>query len=132
MRSTLDHVIILLVGMAIVYIALTAYWRVVRAHLYGAFDDLNKGVLLDGQRGLAWLNTKLLGWKTILLAWIAALVQAGSALLTSDLSPFKDLPWSMVFEEKVANWVTFGIAALIPITHAMGMAKAAATPPADD
>ena len=132
MRRDIANIIAIAVVSGIAVVALSGYWALLRAHLRVTYEAMRKDVLLEGQTGLARLNTKLLGWKTIILAWIAGLVQAASLLLQSDLSPFKDLPWSMVFEEKVANWITFAIAAIIPLTHAMGMAKAATTPPASN
>ena len=88
-------------------------------------------IVADTSGWKAWIGAKLIGWKTIVLAWLAGLVQAISAFLASDLSPWQNMPWEKVLDEKVANWITFAIAMLIPLTHAAGMKVAAQQTPVD-
>lgn len=71
------------------------------------------------------------GWKTHILALVAGLAQAWHHITADVIQGWGSLPWSTVVDAKIANWITFVCLALVPITHSMGIAKAAQTPPAD-
>lgn len=127
----MEMVLWLLAAALVLVVAIGYVWYVL-GHLAKANEIVDKQALVDDAQGWwAKLNAKLFGWKTIILGWIAAGTQAVSFLLTQDFSPFKDLPWTMVFEQRVANWITFACAALIPITHALGLKAAAQIPPTE-
>lgn len=108
------------------------YVNVVRQQLRVAGTAMDKpSVVAQAQGFLATLDAHLINWKTVILAWIAGLVQAVQLIPTEALSSWQGLPWAQVVDAKVANWITIGCALLIPILHSRGVAKAALTPPAD-
>ncbi len=116
----------------VVIVALIVYVMYVTKHLTIANATIDKaGIVADTSGWWAWLQAKLIGWKTIVLGWVAMATQAVAFLLTQDFSPYKDLPWTLVFEQRIANYVTFVCAALIPITHALGAKTYAAIAPTD-
>ena len=106
------------------------YATVVRRHLDVVATALDKPAMVDEAEGFwARLNARLLGWKTIILAAVAAVTQAVPAFLDAYLPTIKDAPWAQVVDGKVASWISFGCVLLIPLTHAIGLSKAAVTPP---
>lgn len=116
----------------VVAVIFVIYVTVISKHLTVAGVATGKDATVASTSGwFAWLDAKTANWKTVILAWIAALAQVGSYLTSDVVAGWKDLPWASVFDAKVANWITFACAALIPILHAQGVAKAAVTPPVD-
>ena len=118
-----------------ILVAVTAgffYVRYVSGHVTTATDAIGKANLVAAATTF-WgkINAKLLGWKTIILAWIAGVVQLVAQLGPDVVSGWKDLPWAQVFDAKVANWITIVCAILIPLTHSLGMKQAALAPPVD-
>ena len=71
----------------------------------------------------------LSGWKTIILAVVAGLPQFVQLLSPEMLQSLQGLPWGEIFDPKVANAISFACAALIPITHVIGLNQAAKTTP---
>lgn len=127
------HVVIIVMILAVLgVVAAVVYARTILTHMTVTAQAIDKPALLDGLTGLTWLNTKLLGWKTVILGWIAAATQAVAFFLSSDLSPWKDLPWTLVFEQRIANYITFACAMLVPLTHTMGLSRAARAAPPEE
>lgn len=109
--------------------AYAVYSLVLRPQLVEAFQYLGKADILASKTGWAWLWAKLDGWKTTILALISGLAQATQFMSPDLLQDMQGLPWGSIFEPKAANLITVVCAFLIPVTHALGLAKAAKTEP---
>jgi hypothetical protein len=121
-----------LVAIAVLAVALYFYVGIIRQHLSVANFAVDKTGSIDAARG--WF-AKLKAWsinlQTIILAAIAAGVQALEALPPEVTSTWKDLPWASYVDARVANWITLACTVLIPLVHARGLARAAVALPAD-
>lgn len=124
--------VLVILGLLVAATAGFFYVRYVSGHLAIATDAIGKVNIVASADGLwAKIQAKLIGWKTIILAWIAGTVQLVAQLGPDVVSGWKDLPWAQVFDAKIANWITIGCAILIPLTHSLGLKQAALAPPVD-
>lgn len=120
--------------MAVIIVALIGfiYCSLIQQKIHLANTLIDKPALVANAQGIfAWIDAKLHGWKTVILAAIAGLAQVLGSLPADVTAGWKELPWASVVDAKLANWITIACALLIPLTHAYGLAKAAVTPPVD-
>jgi|WetSurMetagenome_2_1015567.scaffolds.fasta_scaffold01778_2 hypothetical protein len=127
---------LLIIVLIIITAGAVGYALFIRSKMAAAAASTGKSDVVAASTGFAKFWAILEGWKSSVLAWIAAAAQAIAFVphllgyVNEDLlKQWQALPWITVFDAKVANFVTFACAMLIPITHAAGLAKAAATPP---
>lgn len=125
--------LVILIG---VVIAAAAYIEFIKSKMALTATVTGKANVVAAKTGFAKFWAALEGWKSNILAWVAAVAQALAALphvlgyLDEDLlKQWQALPWASVIDAKAANLVTFGCAVLIPVVHSAGLAKAAATVP---
>ena len=117
------------------------YFRFIGAKMAETAKVTRKAATVAAATGASKFWALLEGWKTHILAWttaaIAFLLQLsciiGAVLgyLDEDLlRAWQAAPWSSIVDAKIANWLTLGLALIIPITHSIGVNKAAKTVPA--
>jgi hypothetical protein len=127
----------LLFLLAIVIAAITLYVWFINLKMMQTAIVTGKADVVAAKTGFAKFWAILQGWKTHILAAIVGGVQLVASIphilayLDEDLlKQWQALPWATVVDAKVANLITFACALIIPVTHAAGLAKAAATAPA--
>ena len=127
------HLVLLLV---VVVAAITLYVWFINLKMTQTAIVTGKADVVTASTGFAKFWAILEGWKTIVVSAIAGVAQFLAALphllayLDEDLlKQWQALPWATVVDAKVANLITFACALIIPVTHAAGLAKAAATVP---
>ena len=120
----------------IIAVAAVGYALFIRSKMAAAAASVGKADVVAASTGFAKFWAILDGWKSSVLAWIAAAAQAIAFIphllsyVNEDLlKQWQSLPWTTVFDAKIANMITFACALIIPVTHAAGLAKAAATVP---
>jgi hypothetical protein len=116
--------------------AIYFYVKVIDSKMAETARVMGKAEIVAAASGFAKLWAIFEGWKTHILAATAAAANA-FALTPQILGYFDEdllrewqtLPWGSVVDEKTANLITLGCAALIALTHSFGLNKAARTPP---
>ncbi len=128
------HLVLLLV---VVVAAITLYVWFINLKMTQTAIVTGKADVVTASTGFAKFWAILEGWKTHICAAIIGIAQGLAflphilAYLDEDLlKQWQALPWATVVDAKVANLITFACALIIPVTHAAGLAKAAATVPA--
>lgn len=107
-------------------IAAIIYIGFVTIYLKSAAISLGDDIEAELATGWNWLVCKVRGWKTVILAGIAASAQLLSQI---DITSISGLPWGTVLDPKTAAYITIVCAVLIPLTHVVGYHRAAVTPP---
>lgn len=116
------------------------YFHFINAKMAETAKVTGKAATVASATGLSRYWALIEGWKTHILAWAAAvvalLVQLPSIIgavlgyLDEDaLRAWQAAPWANIVDAKVASWLTLGLALVIPITHSIGVNKAAKTVP---
>jgi hypothetical protein len=113
----------------VVFGVYAVYSIIIKPQMTETAQVLGKDAQLAQSSGLVWFWTLIDGWKTHILAVIAIIPQVLQLMDPGLIAEWQQLPWGTLFDPKVANAVTALCAFLIPITHTMGLLKAAKTPP---
>ncbi len=123
-------------AIAFVAVQVAVYFKVIKSKMAETAIVLGKADIVAASSGFGKVWARLLGWKTNILAWIAVAVNGLAALPhlvgyidAGLLQEWQSLPWATIFDAKVAAYISFGIAAIIPLTHSFGLNQAAKTPP---
>lgn len=116
--------------------ALFFYAKFIRAKMASTAQVTGKAETVAASAGFTKLWAMIEGWKTIVLAAVGGAVNLLAAVpnLLAYLDPellkaWQALPWASVFDAHTAGMVNFALAFLIPVTHAIGLYRAAKTPP---
>ena len=118
--------------------AIAAYLdvRFINSKMAETAKVMGKAAEVAAAKGIAKVWALVEGWKTTILAVIAFIVHLPGLIasllgyLDEDLlRAWQSLPWTNVVDAKIANWITLAIAVLIPLTHSIGVNKAAKTVP---
>lgn len=115
---------------AAIALGVVVYGKVVFGAMAAHAEAIGKDAQLEATSGIQWIWTKIMGWKTIILGWLASLAGAFTLIPADTINAIGNAPWATVVEQKWAGIITIACTLLIPLTHALGMKKAAETPPA--
>lgn len=77
------------------------------------------------------IDAKLLGWKTIVLTWLAGVFGIFSQIPADTINTWTALPWANVVDQKIAAFIAIGLTFFASFTHAIGLKQAAQSNPAE-
>jgi hypothetical protein len=124
------------VAVALILVGVVEYFRFIKNKMKETAAVTGKADIIAASSGIGKVQAAFIGWKTNILAWVAAFVNCLAALphvlayLDEDmLKAWQQIPWVSVFDAKLASYINIGIAILIPITHSIGINAAAKVEP---
>ena len=112
-----------------ILLGVMVYIDVILHHMHITAQAMGKPQELAAASGLQKVRVLFYGWKTHLLVGLATVPHLMLYIDGGLLANIGYLPWANILDQRTADAITFICLALIPLTHAIGLAACATATP---